>query len=393
MAFSLGRTTRGLLTRRTMTMALGTIAAGMTGQRAAVAQPSDCGAPAEIGDGWRIAKPGEVGIEGARICAMTGWLDGFAASNIHSVLVARHGALAFEHYRNGFDQTWDQPVAIAEHGPAIKHDLRSATKSVTALLIGIALDRKLIPSIDEPVFNYFPEYADLRTPEKARITLRHLLMMSSGLEWDENLPYTGPNNSEMAMLRSGDRWRFALLPKLVAAAGSEWNYSGGCSELLGAVVRKASGKPIEEFANEALFSQLGISDVGWARYPDNIPAAASGLQLRSRDFTKIGQLVLQRGLWEGKQVVSPQWIDDATAPQIGPGDRIWFYGYQWWLGRSLVNRRAISWIAAHGLGGQRLFVVPALDLVCLVTAGHYTDAMQNWLPLLIFNRDILPAVA
>ena len=120
----------------------------MTGQRAAVAQQSDCGAPAEIGDGWRIAKPGEVGIEGARICAMTGWLDGFAASNIHSVLVARHGALAFEHYRNGFDQTWDQPVAIAEHGPAIKHDLRSATKSVTALLIGIALDRKLIPSID-----------------------------------------------------------------------------------------------------------------------------------------------------------------------------------------------------------------------------------------------------
>jgi CubicO group peptidase (beta-lactamase class C family) len=392
MAFSLGRATGGLLTRRTMTMALGTLAAGMTGRRAAVARPSGCGAPADIGDGWRIAKPEDVGIDGARLCATTGWLDSFGAGNIHSILVVRHGALVFEHYRKGFDQTWDQPVVNIEHGPATKHDLRSATKSVTALLIGTALDRKLIPSINEPVFNYFPEYADLRTPEKARITLRHLLMMSSGLEWNENLPYTDPNNSEMAMLRSGDRWRFALLPKLIVTPGSEWNYSSGCTELLGAVVRKASRKPIEEFANEMLFSQLGISDVWWAQYPDKIPAAASGLQLRPRDFTKIGQLVLERGQWKGEQVVSPQWIDEATAPQIGPGDRIWFYGYQWWLGRSLVNGREISWIAAHGLGGQRLFVVPALDLVCLVMAGHYTDAMQNWLPLLIFNRDVLPAV-
>jgi len=249
------------------------------------------------------------------------------------------------------------------------------------------------PDIDEPVFNYFPEYADLRAPEKARISLRHLLTMSSGMEWNENLPYTDPNNSEIAMLHSDDRWRFALQPRVVVVPGSEWNYSGGCTELLGAVVRKASGKPIEEFAKEALFSRLGISDLGWARYPDNIPAAASGLQLRPRDLAKIGQLVLQRGRWDSNQVVSEQWIRESTAPQIGPGDRIYFYGYQWWLGRSLINRHEISWVAAAGLGGQRLFIVPALDLICVITAGHYTDAMQNWLPLLLFNRDILSAVA
>jgi|SRR3954447_3042727 hypothetical protein len=99
MAFSLGRATGGLLTRRTMTMALGTLAAGMTGRRAAVARPSGCGAPADIGDGWRIAKPEDVGIDGARLCATTGWLDSFGAGNIHSILVVRHGALVFEHYR------------------------------------------------------------------------------------------------------------------------------------------------------------------------------------------------------------------------------------------------------------------------------------------------------
>ena len=383
------------ITRRSMTAGLGSALAAMAGgwPFPASAQSSGCNRPAEIEDGWRVAAPEAVGIDGTRLCAMTRWLDEFRPGNIHSVLVIRHGALAFEHYRTGNDEIWDQFVPGAEHGPTIKHDIRSASKSVVSLLFGIALDRKLIPGLDEPVFNYFPEYADLRTPEKTRITLRHLLTMSSGLAWDENLPYTDPNNSEVAMLRSGDRWRFALQPRLLVAPGSEWNYSGGCTELLGAVLRKASGKPIEAFANEALFAPLGISDFNWVRYPDNIPAAASGLQLRPRDLAKIGQLVLQRGRWDGKPIVSEPWITEATAPQIGPGDRIYFYGYQWWLGRSLINRREIPWIMAMGLGGQRLFIVPDLDLVCVVTAGHYADAMQNWLPLLLLNRDVLPAVA
>lgn len=323
---------------------------------------------------------------------MTRWLDQFRAANIHSVLVIRNGALAFEHYRNGNDEIWEKSVSNAEHGPAIKHDLRSITKSVTSLLVGIALDRKLIASVDEPVFNYFPEHADLRTAGKARITLRHLLMMASGLEWDENIPYTNPKNSEIAMLSSDDRYRFALQPRLLVEPGSEWNYSGGCTELLGAVVRKASGKPLEEFASETLFAPLGISDTGWAKYPDKMAAAASGLQLRPRDIAKIGQLVLKRGRWGDIEVVSEHWIREATSAQIGPNDRIYFYGYQWWLGRSLVNRREIPWVAGLGLGGQRLFIVPTLDLVCVVTAGHYTDAMQNWLPLMILNRDVLPSV-
>ena len=165
-------------------------------------------------------------------------LDGSHNGNIHSVTVARRGSLVFDYYRKGNDQTWDQVRPNAEHGPTIKHDLRSATKSVISLLVGIALDRKFIASIDEPVFPYFPEYADLSTPEKANIAIRHLLTMSSGLEWDENLPYTDPHNSEMAMLRSGDRLRFALQPPLVAAPGTEWNYSGGCTELLSALLSK-----------------------------------------------------------------------------------------------------------------------------------------------------------
>jgi CubicO group peptidase (beta-lactamase class C family) len=280
---------------------------------------------------------------------MIRWLDDFPPGNIHSVLVVSHGVLTFEHYRTGNDEIWDRAVPDAEHGPTIKHDLRSITKSVISLLFGIALDGKLIPGIDEPVFNYFPEYADLRTPEKASISLRHLLMMSSGLEWNEYLPYTDPNNSEIAMLRSGDRWRFALQPRLVVTPGLEWNYSGGCTELLAAVIRKATGKPIEAFAHETLFSPLGITDVQWGRYPDQIPAAASGLQLRPRDLAKLGQLVLQRGLWDGRQIISGQWLDEATAPQIGPNVAGGEEPYR--------RRRHIFWTGKGPVWGPSVFQV------------------------------------
>jgi CubicO group peptidase (beta-lactamase class C family) len=396
MSLAFRRTVDRPLTRRSVTVGLGAVGAALAAgwSPGAAAEPSGCGSPIDIGDGWKTAAPATVGLDGARLCAMIGWLNGFPAANVHSILVVRHGTLVFEHYRRGNDEIWDRQVANAEHGPTSKHDIRSITKSITSMLVGIALDRKMIPGIDAAMFDYFPEYADLRTPEKARITLRHLLIMASGLEWDENIPYTDPKNSQVAMFDDdADHLRVALSPPAVAAAGSEWNYSAGCTELLAVVVRKASGMPIEAFAKEALFSPLGISDVGWERYPDKIASAASGLQLRPRDLARIGQLVLDRGLWNGQRIISEQWIDDATSPQIGPADRIYFYGYQWWLGRSLINRRELNWIAGLGLGGQRLFVVPALDLICVMTAGHYTDAIQNWLPLLLFNRDVLQAIA
>jgi CubicO group peptidase (beta-lactamase class C family) len=299
--------------------------------------------------------------------------------------------LVFEHYRNGADERWGSHFPEATHGPETKHDLRSATKSVTGLLVGIAHDLKLIPSLDEPVFQYFPEYADVRTPEKDRILLRHLLTMSAGLEWDENLSLSDPRHGEARMWRSGDRLRTALEPRLAATPGFHWNYSGGCTELLAAVLHKVTGEPIDEFAREALFEPLGITEVEWARY-DNSPAASGGLRMRSRDFAKIGQLVLARGQWKSRQIVAARWIDDSFAPHIGAADRLYFYGYQWWLGRSLLRRREVIWAAAVGYGGQRLFIVPSLELAVVVTAGHYGDAMEAWVPLIILNRYVLPAV-
>jgi CubicO group peptidase (beta-lactamase class C family) len=333
----------------------------------------------------------DAGLNAERLAALVEWLDGFPAANIHSVLVFRKGVLALEHYRTGSDQHWAEALPDFVHSAATKHDLRSITKSITSLLVGIALDQGLVARIDDPIFNYLPDYADLRTPEKDRITLRHLLTMSAGFEWDEYIPYSNPHNSEMQMLRSPDRCRFALAPRLVTPPGASWNYNGGCTELLSAVVSRAAGQRIDEYARQVLFGPLAIEDVEWVCYPDQIPAAASGLRLRPADLVKLGQVVLTGGTWRGKRIVSTRWIQESTTVHIGPADRLLFYGYHWWLGRSFVHGREITWIAATGLGGQRLFIVPALDLVAVITAGHYSDPMETWLPLLILNRYVLAA--
>jgi CubicO group peptidase (beta-lactamase class C family) len=344
-----------------------------------------------MSDDWKTAPATKVGMDERRLCSIPSFLDSVANSNVHSVLVVRSGALVFEHYRNGDDEIGDRAAPNASHDVNTKHDLRSVSKGITSLLLGIAWDRKLIADIDEPVLSYFPQYSDLAKDGRDRITIRHHLTMASGLAWNEYLPYTDPKNSQTAMLRSADPLRFVLQQQLVDAPGTIWSYNSGSTELLGAIIAKASGATLDAFAEKALFAPLGISDVGWWRFADGRPGAAAGLQLRPRDLAKIGQLLLQRGRWNDKQIVSEHWLDEATAPQIGPGDRLYFYGYQWWLGRSLVKRKALLWVAGQGLGGQRLILVPSLDLVCVITAGHYRDEMQTWLPLLLLNQHVLAA--
>lgn len=136
---------------------------------------------------------------------------------------------------------------------------------------------------------------------------------------------------------------------------------------------------------------MGITDFEWDPVASGEPAAASGLRLRPRDTAKLGQLVLNRGAWQGTQVVPADWIAAATTPHMNARD-LWFYGFQFWLGRSLVHGRPIDWPLGQGYGGQRLFIVPALDLVVLVHAGLYQSEIQGAVPLMVLNRYVLRAV-
>lgn len=340
---------------------------------------------------WQVTKPESVGFRSEPFGALVKWLDGLDYANVHGIVVVRHGKLLFEHYRTGEDECWGVPLGKVRHGPESKHDLRSVTKSVTSLLLGIALERKLIGNIDDPMFNWFPEYSDLRTPTKGRISLRHLLTMSAGFEWDEYIPYSDPRNSEVRMLMSDDQYRYTLEQPVVSPPGQVWNYNSGGSALLGAVISKAAGGALDGIAREFLLEPLGITHFDWTRKANSEIPEVGGLRLRARDFAKIGQLVLSGGNWNGRQIVSRQWIEESTAAHIGPADRMYFYGYQWWQGRSLLNGSEVRWIAAIGNGGQRIVIVPELDLVVVITAGLYGNPMQAVLPLIIFNRYVLAA--
>jgi CubicO group peptidase (beta-lactamase class C family) len=305
-----------------------------------------------VDDGWPAGVPEQHGLDPELIGAIGPRFEAWADANLHAILVVRHGVIVYEQYFAGEDHRWGVgSVGRVAYDASMEHDLRSITKSVTSLLVGIAVDRGEIRDLNASVFSFFPEHDDLRTPEKDQITLQHLLTMSAGLDWNEAVPGSDPQNSERRMAGAADLCRYVLEQPIASPPSQVWNYSGGTTELLAGILRKISAKALAERAKEDLFEPLGISDAQWMHYPNGEPAAASGLRLRPRDLAKIGQVVLDGGVWQGKQIVSAAWIEQSTTPQIN-GEGPFFYGYQWWLGRSLVGRREINWIAGSGLGGQ-----------------------------------------
>jgi CubicO group peptidase (beta-lactamase class C family) len=354
-----------------------------------------CGSPSSIDDGWETASPDSVGMDDAQLCGITARLEQRATA-VHSIVVARHGKLVFEQYFPGYDQPWGQPEGQHQFTATTKHDMRSASKSVISLLIGIAIDRKLIADVDEPVLKFFPDYAAVKQAGWEAITVRHLLTMSSGIKWDEARAWTDPKNDEPHLGSESDPLSYVLSRPVAAPPDVLWTYNGGGTDLLGNIIERVSKKSLEAFAREALFQPTGITDVEWKSYPKNDKiAAAAGLRLRPRDAAKIGQLVLNRGQWKGQQIVSAEWIAQSITPRfqaIGYFGSTLFYGYQWWMGRSLAGGREIKWVGAFGWGGQRIFIVPELDLVMTTTAGQYGQLKEGLAAIDILTNIVIPSV-
>ncbi len=193
-----------------------------------------------------------------------------------------------------------------------------------------------------------------------------------GLEWVEATPNNEGNNDEERMhMAPDDPCRYVLGLAATARAGQDFFYNTGALTLLSAIIRKATGRPLDEFARATLFEPMGITGVEWIRVKGDTDAGG-GLRLRPRDMAKIGQLVLAGGRWNGRQVVSKAWIDASMTPRMD-ATGLYFYGYLWWLGRSLLNGREVHWAGAFGRGEQSIRIVPELDLVVVVTAGYYQD--------------------
>src|SRR5262245_59660966 len=354
--------------------------------------PKVCGAPVALNDGWTLATQADVGLDSAKLCELDSFIAQWPDANIHAVVVVRNGKLAMERYFAGEDERWGDKLGRVTYGPELKHDLRSISKSVTSLLVGIALSEGKFPPLDSSVFDAFPDYADLKTPDKARITFRHLLTMSAGLVWEEDLPWKDPRNNEAGMILAADPFRYIFSQPVAHPPGTVYAYSGGGTSLLGEALIRATGLPLRDYAREKLFLPIDAPDFEWLDAGvSNRLGAFGSLRMRPRDAAKLGRLLLSDGQWNGRQVVPAGWAAESTKPRIN-GAGLFFYGYQWWLGRSFRNGGELTWTAGVGLGGQRLYVVPALDLVVMINAGHYSGPLQSVIPAAIFNRVVLPAV-
>jgi CubicO group peptidase (beta-lactamase class C family) len=340
---------------------------------AAHGEPDPCAPPVRLDDGWESAEPASAGFDASALCAVMHQVTA-ASANLHGVVVERGGRLVAETYRRGEDRSiYSLFARETEFGPTVRHDVRSISKSVVSLLVGVAAGRHAL-DVHTSVLAFYPQYAALRSPERDAITLEHLLTMSSGLEWHETLgSYGSFRNDETRLYWDWAPYRFVLGRPIVAPPGMRFEYSGGGTAVLADVVVQATHTPLRDFARTALFEPLGIHDWEWVGDPYGRPLAFAGLRMRPRDVAKIGRLVLSHGRWNGQDVVPSDWIDASLAPHIATGDGL-SYGYQWWIGGVEWHGTQHRWAAGFGNGGQRLFVVPDLDLVVVVAAGAYNDA-------------------
>lgn len=351
---------------------------------------------------WSPASPADIGFTGELNARLDQAIARKRVWNLHGVIVMRNGRVALERYFEGDDNARGRPLGTVAFKPETLHDMRSVTKSIVCLLYGIALDAGKVPPPDAPLFASFSEYHDLAAdPKRSRWTVEHVLTMTMGTDWDElSVPYSNPANDEIAMDNAPDRYRYVLDRPVVLDPGKRWIYNGGATALLGKLIAKGTGKPMHEYAKEALFDPLGIGKTEWFFGNEGDATAASGLRITARDLATFGQLMLRGGAFNGKQIVPAAWIKRITTPFVRI-DEIRHYGYQWYLGNwSFVTasrprwdrQRLESFYSAVGNGGQRLFIFPGLDLAVATTFGNYNVPDQWMPPTNLINDVVLPCV-
>lgn len=322
--------------------------------------------------GGACGPSGATSLEGFDEGRLKAALDDFAASpvNFHGLVIERRGALVGEKYRRGHDAPLDGSTSgEVTFDACALHDVRSISKSVTSLCWGIAAAQDKTPPLDTRVLNLYPKLENLKTDGREAITVAHLLTMTTGLEWDEE-SYGSVFNPETGLFIRSSQARQLFDRPMKTPPGAAFNYNGGATAVLADLLTRSTGDTIPVFAEKHLFTPLGIEEWRWVNDYRKRPAAFAGLRMRPRDLVRIGRMMLAGGQWEGREIVPAAWISDSIRPHIETGDGL-RYGYQWWLGEVEALGARHAYAAGFGNGGQRLFMVPALDLVVAVTAGNY----------------------
>lgn len=335
------------------------------------------------------ADPAAAGISGQRLAQMEQSIRAGDFKAITSVLVVRGEKLAFERY---FDADGVEGL----------RNTRSATKTVTGMLIGIAIDRGALAGVDARVLDFFPDKQPLQNPDprKAQITVEDFLTMSSLLECDDENPYSRGNEERMYLVEDWARFTLDLpirgfpdwVPKPADAPyGRSWSYCTAGPTTLGPLLERATRKSVPDFARDNLFAPLGITRVKWQFQPLGGAMTGGGLNLRSRDLAKLGQLYLNGGRWNGRQVISQQWVARSLAPHAQARDDT-DYGYLWWLQTFHAGGREFKCFAMYGTGGNKVYAFPGEKLLVVVTTTNFRVPGAGALTDKLLTDHILPSL-
>jgi len=319
-------------------------------------------------DGLSTIDPAAVGISAERLGQMEQAIKAGDFKEITSVLIARRGKVAYEHY---FDND----------GVDGLRNTRSATKTITGMLIGAAIDRHLILSSNAHVLDYLQDKLPLNNadPRKSEITIEDFLTMSSLLECDDENSFSRGNEERMYLVEDWAKFTLDLpirgfpdwQPKPKDSPyGRSWSYCTAGPTTLGVVLERAVRRSVPDFAREVLFAPLGITSLKWQFQPMGTAMTGGGLQLRSRDLLKLGQLYLDNGAWNGHQIISSEWIKESLRPHANAREDT-DYGYLWWLQTFHSRSRSLRSYGMYGTGGNKVFVFPNDTLVIVITTTNY----------------------
>lgn len=341
-------------------------------------------------DGWATSDAASAGLDTAKLQALESAVASGELKKIGSVLVARHGQLVYEAYFDG-DQT-------------TLRNTRSASKSVTGMLVGIAIDKQQLAGVQATVLPFFADKQPLQNPDprKLKITVEDFLTMSSLLECDDQNNFSRGNEERMYVIEDWVKFTLDLPIKGFAPwatrpqespYGRSFSYCTAGVTMLGAVVERATHTKLAEFAQQNLFAPLGIQHVKWQYSPLGLAQGGGGLELTSRDYLKLGQLYLNGGTWNGTRVVSADWVKTSLRPHVAVDDQPnTLYGYLWWLREFSAGGRQVAAQLMQGNGGNKVAIIPDLDMVVVITSTNYNTRGMHQQTDKILTDYILGAV-
>jgi CubicO group peptidase (beta-lactamase class C family) len=383
---------------RSLRFALALVALGAA---LSVHAQSPAAAPSWPTKGWPVATPQAVGLNGKVLDSLDAEISSGRYGYVDRMLVIRSGRIAYDKaYTHDYAKIYADSMRVTgalnphdETGPYNYynpwwhpyyrkeglHTLQSVTKTITSVVIGTAVARNEFPSIDTPVLSFFDVATVKNVDErKRRMTIRHLLTMTAGIDWNESLPYADPNNAAVRMEASTDWIGFTIDRPMSEEPGARWNYNSGASELLAYIFRKATKTDIEEYASRHLFAPLGIQRWYWKRTPHGLIDTEGGLYLEARDLAKIWYLFLRNGSWEGRQVLTPEWVKTSISPLVavssapnGPK-----YGLKWFLYPDPRGSDRYIW-SGSGFGGQIPMAFPNDDMVVVFNGWNILPGRQG----------------